>query len=133
MTAEPHRYRVFLRDEATVVARGERVSVWFVRQADGWVFAREHPDAQIEEVSSLRGDDSCPPGTIWQRGVELLLPTGTLLRHAVSRPKEEQLSTVDYLRRGRVVQGRAVRYSYHRVVGNYRLELVPDPRAPGAR
>ena len=131
MTPPEPRYRVFLTDEATVVERGERVRVWFVRFGDGWVRAQEHPDAEVEEVSSIRGDESCPPGTIWQRSVELLLPAGALLRCIVSRPRQEDLSAMDYLRRGAVAKGRTVSTSYHRVIGNYRLEGVKQVRAGG--
>lgn len=117
-------YRVHLTDEATVVARGERVLVWFVRLADGWVRAGEHPFAVKEEISSERGDARCPPGTIWQRRVELELPPGTVLRATVSSPLQEKLSPVEYLTRGRSTKLRRVAHVYHRVVGNYRLELV---------
>lgn len=136
MNEGPPLYRVLVTDEATVVARGERVRVWYVRLRDGWVRAREHPEAQVDEVSSERRDERCPPGTIWQRSVELALPPGTILRCAVSSPREETLSAVDYLTRGRVTKSRSVSESYHRLVGNYRLAIAArgaqdDPRAKG--
>lgn len=124
MSAEKPKYRVFLTDAATVVARGERVRVWFVRLGQGWVRAREHPEALVEELSSERGDDRCPPGTVWQRSVELVLPVGTVLRSTVSAPRRERLSTVDYLTRGKVAKGREVTETYYRVVGNYRLQAM---------
>lgn len=115
-------------DEASVVPRGERLRIWWVRRNDGWVRAAEHPGAQIESASAEGGDESCPPGTIWIRNVELLLPAQTLLRCHLSEPAPERLEPIEYLRRGKLGVARARRETFFRVVGNYRLERAdPSP------
>ncbi len=120
------RYRVHVVDEATVVAHGERVRVWLAPLNNGWVRAAEHPEAQVENASSERGDESCPPGTIWQRQVELMLPEGSVLRCRDTSPATERMEPIEYLRRGKLGMGRVHRETKHRVVGNYRLQLVED-------
>ncbi|NLE88562.1 MAG: hypothetical protein GX607_19460 [Myxococcales bacterium] len=122
-------YRVHVSDEASVVARGERVRVWWVQLNDGWVRAAEHPEATIETASSERGDEGCPPGTIWIRHVELQLPAGTLLRCHLSQPSPERLEPIEYLRRGQLGVARARRETLFRVAGNYRLTPVGDPKS----
>jgi hypothetical protein len=113
-------YRVHVADEATVVSRGERVRIWWIRLNDGWVRAAEHPNAQVEALSE--GDsDVCPPGTIWVRRIELVLPAHTLLRCHLSEPAPERLEPIEYLRRGRLGVARNRRETYFRVEGNYRL------------
>lgn len=115
-------YRVHVVDEATVVPRGERLCVWWVRQGDGWVRAVQHPEADVEAAQSERGDASCPPGTIWIRNIELSLPESTLLRCHVSEPAPERLEPIEYLRRGKLGVGRAIRETLFEVAGNYRLK-----------
>lgn len=132
-------YRVHVVDEATVVARGERVRVWLAPLNDGWVRAAEHPEAIVEDASSERGDEGCPPGTIWMRQIELMLPEGSVLRCRETSPATERLEPIEYLKRGRLGMGRMRRETQHRVIGNYRLELVDaktpsrDTRAPFKR
>jgi hypothetical protein len=120
------RYRVHVVDEATIVAHGERVRVWFAPLNDGWVRAAEHPEALVENSYSERGDESCPPGTIWMRQVELTLPAGSVLLCRDSMPARERLEPIEYLKRGKLGMARSRRETKHRVIGNYRLELVAD-------
>lgn len=126
-------YRVHLVDEANVVPRGERVRVWWVQLNDGWVRAGEHPKAVVEVAASERGDESCPPGTIWIRNIELMLAEGTLLRCHSSEPSPERLEPIEYLRRGKLRVPRARREQLFRVAGNYRLTPVDGPRGAPRR
>lgn len=114
-----------LIDEATVVDRGERLRVWFLRQKDTWVRAADHPEASVDLSSAETSHAPCPPGTIWQRTVELLLPRHSLLLCRVTRPHiQESWSPIDYLKRGQWGTQRHITETYHRVVGNYRLVRV---------
>lgn len=107
-----------MTDEATIVPRGERVRIWWVRLNDGWVRAHQHPRAEVE----LGAGDRCPAGTIWQREVELELPRGTELRSVISEPAPvERLPPLEYLRREIRRARRRRRVRAFRVVGNYRL------------
>lgn len=123
-----------MTDEATIVPRGEQVRIWWVKLNDGWVRAREYPGAEVE----LGAGDRCPPGTVWRREVELVLPRGSLLRCAVSDPAPvERMAPLEYLRREiRNVQ-RRTKVRTFRVAGNYRLaraeELDPPPPGPVSR
>lgn len=122
-------YRVHVVDEATVVPRGERVRIWWIRLNDGWVRAAEHPDATVEAAAEGEGE-SCPPGTIWVRRIDVVLAERTLLRCHLSEPSPERLEPIEYLRRGRLGVARSRRETYFRVAGNYRL--VRDDRATDA-
>jgi hypothetical protein len=117
-------------DEATVVERGEKVRVWFVPEGDTWVRAADHPEAVVEMASSERGDGSCPPGTIWQRTVELSLPHGAALLSRTTTPAQVQLEPMEYLTRGQLGMRRRVHETWMRVAGNYRLERMAG--APSA-
>lgn len=117
-------YRVHVVDEATVVAHGERVRVWLAPLNDGYVRAAEHPAAVVDDASSERGDEHCPPGTIWLRNVELILPEGSVLLCRDSAPAAERLEPIEYLRRGKLGMKRSRRETRHKVVGNYRLEAI---------
>jgi len=120
-------YRIHLIDEAVVVSRGERVQVWFVQLRDGWVRAHEHPEAELQTHSSERDDPSCPPGTIWQRQIELRLPRDTLLLRRTSEPLESHHSPLTYLEKGQLRPGRRLTDSCLKLVGNYRMVKVPPP------
>ena len=122
-------YRVHLVDEATVVARGQRLRVWFLGQNDGWVRAHEHPNAELEEAFAERRDRSCPPGTIWRREIELTLPRGTPLLSRVSTPLVEAFAPLDYLTKERRGVRRHVEETWFLVVGNYRLKKMPEAPA----
>jgi hypothetical protein len=126
---ESAKYRVHLVDEATVVARGERVRVWFLPLNDGWVRAKDHPDAEIEEAKAERRDKSCPPGTIWRREIELMLPRGCPLLSRVTSPLIEALGTMDYLTRERKGMRRHTEETWMTVVGNYRLKKSEEPQS----
>lgn len=126
------RYRVHLSDEAIIVDRGERLRVWFARQGDAWVRAHEHPDAEVDVATGETGGESCPPGTVWIRHVEMVLDAGSVLLARVSEPEHERLEPLDYLRRGKLGMKRKVTETYFRVVGNYRLERL-DERPPSLR
>ncbi len=118
----PHPlFRVHLLDEATVVERGEQVKVWFLPWQDSWIRAKDHPAAELEEVSSDRRATGCPAGTIWQRHIELTLPPKTPLLCRVTRPLIESLRTVDYMTRDRKLVRRHVDELWYILVGNYRM------------
>lgn len=114
-------------DEATVVGRGQRVRVWFVSLGDGWVRATDHPDANLEEVRADRQDQRCPPGTIWQRHVELMLEAGTPLYSRVTTPLVEDLRPLDYLEKERKNVRRHLEETWFVVSGNYKLEKRATP------
>ena len=122
------RYRVHLLDEATVVERGERVRVWFVPEGDTWVRAADHPEAEVEKEFSERGD-SCPPGTIWQRSIELVLAPRTPLLCRVTRPLIEALQTVDYMTKERRTMRRHVEERWFVLTGNYQMTRHREPES----
>lgn len=114
-------------DEATVVERGERVRVWFLPYNDSWVRAKDHPQAGLEEVNSEERNPRCPPGTIWRREVELLLPAGTPLLSRVTTPLIEDLEPMEYLVRNKHTMRRHISETWFAVVGNYRLKKWKEP------
>jgi hypothetical protein len=120
-------YRVHLIDEATVVERGERLRVWFLELKDGWVRAKDHPAAELEEVSAERRDQACPPGTIWRRTIELVLPAETLLLSRVTTPLLEHFDAMEYLTKERRAMRRHVEETWFIVSGNYRLSKISEP------
>jgi len=127
LAASPPQYRVHLLDEATVVERGERVRVWFMLHGDSWVRAADHPGATVEMSSSERGDGNCPPGTVWQRSIDLVLPVETPLLSRTTSPRAEVLQPMEYLRRGKLGMNRSIQETWMRVVGNYRLARLEQP------
>lgn len=130
MTGHVYKCRVEVVEDATVVARGERVRSWFVRLNDGWVRAATHPLAVSDEASSEIGDDRCPPGTIWRRAIELELPQGTLLCAVETSPHVERRDPVEYLTREQLGMQRRTRRTHYRVAGNYRLVPVKSRETP---
>ncbi len=121
------QYRIQLVDEATIVERGERVRVWFLPLNDGWVRAKDHPLAQTEEASTDNRDPRCPPGVIWRRSIELLLPPKTHLLSRVTRPLIQKLGTMDYLTQSKYKMQRHVKESWFVLIGNYRLRSSQEP------
>jgi hypothetical protein len=124
---EHPKYRVHVIDEATVVDRGERVRVWFLPYNDSWVRAKDHPQAGLEEVNSEDRHPHCPPGTIWKREVEMLLPFGTPLLSRVTTPLIESLEPMEYLMRNKHTMRRHIEETWFVVVGNYRLKKSKEP------
>lgn len=120
-------YRVHLIDEATVVQRGERLRVWFLELGDTWVRAKDHPSAQLDEVDAERRDPGCPPGTIWRRTIELVLPADTPLLSRVTTPLVERLDAMEYLTKERRGMRRHIEETWFRVAGNYRLAKISEP------
>lgn len=118
-----------LIDEATIVDRGERVRVWFVPLGDTWIRAESHPTAQSDEVRSSLDASACPPGTVWQRVVELTLPKGTPLLSRVTSPLTETFDPIDYLVKERRGVRRKVDETWFCVSGNYRLTKTQKPTA----
>lgn len=127
MNRPPATYRVHLVDEATVVERGERVRVWFLEWGDTWVRAKDHPAAELEEARADRRDQSCPPGTIWRRTIELVLPAGCSLFSRVTTPLVETFDTMTYLTKERHTMRRHVSETWFTVAGNYRLAKISEP------
>jgi hypothetical protein len=122
--SESRPCRVHLVDEASVVEHGERLRVWFVAQGEVFVKAAEHPNAELEAIDAA---DRVPPGVVWRRSIELLLPEGTLILSRVTLPRIERRDPLDYLTRGALGTHRSVSESYFRVLGNYRLEPTAFP------
>lgn len=122
-------FRVHLVDEATVVERGERVRVWFLPLEDSWIRAATHPSAETNLHDSGERDPGCPPGTVWQRHVELLLPRRTPLLSRVTTPLVERLNPIQYLTKDRRGVRRHVEETWFEVVGNYRISRSEPPSA----
>ncbi|OQX68027.1 MAG: hypothetical protein B6A08_12075 [Sorangiineae bacterium NIC37A_2] len=123
--------RVLVIDEANVVPRGEELRVWFVKLADGWVKAHEHPAVIPPEEDAE--DEGPPPGTIWRRMTELTLPLGTILMQRTTSPHVIRLDPLGYLERGPRAIDRRVRETLYRVSGNYRIEVAPRDGSPSAQ
>lgn len=121
------KYRVHLVDEATVVDRGERVRVWFLPLADGWVRAKDHPAAELDEARADRADATCPPGTLWKRHIELTLDEGCPVLSRVTTPLVEKLDPMAYLVKERRSVRRHVEETWFAVSGNYRLTRTKEP------
>lgn len=121
------KFRAQLIDEATVVERGEQVKVWFVPLRDSWVRAKDHPGAVVDGDSGEQNTNFCPPGTIWQRTIELTLPAKTPLLCRVTRPLIESWATVDYFTKDRRAVRRHVEERWYRLIGNYRMGRCDEP------
>lgn len=101
--------------------------VWFLPLGDGWVRAKDHPDAMLEEARADRRDTGCPAGTIWKREIELMLPAGTPLLSRVTTPLVESLSPLDYMTKERRGMRRHIDETWFIVQGNYRLKKATEP------
>lgn len=115
--------RIHVVDEASIVERGEQLRVWYVEEGQSFVKAHESPHA----VKLEGEDDEVPPGIVWRRSTELVLPRGTLLFCRVTSPRIEVRDPLEYLTRGELGMHRATRETFFRVLGNYRLEPVAKP------
>ena len=125
--SEEPKFRAHLVDEATIVDRGERVKVWFIPWQSTWIRAKDHPDATVDEVSSDARANRCPPGTVWQRSIELSLLPRTPLLCRITRPLLESLGTVDYMTKDRRSVRRQVDELWYVLVGNYKLKRHREP------
>lgn len=101
--------------------------MWFLPLQDSWVRAKDHPAACVETHLSEERDERCPPGTIWQREVDLLLPAGTPLLSRVSTPLVERFEPMEYLTRDRRGLRRHVEETWFVVRGNYRIIRSKEP------
>ena len=119
LTPNLRRYHVSVVEEARIVERGERRRKWFVRARHDWVRVGDHASAVLEETD----DDSarCPPGIVWQRRFELVLPRGTRLMALSTFPRVQPRSTLWYLNHGASRAELVYQQRQYRVVGNYRL------------
>lgn len=123
-TPPSRHFRVHLIDEASVVAHGEQLRVWFVQEGEEFVKAAQHPNTEPETVEA---GDSVPAGVVWRRNLELVLPDGKLLLCRVTLPRIERRDPLDYLTRGALGTFRRISESYFLVRGNYRLEPTSRP------
>jgi hypothetical protein len=123
------KFRAHLVDEATVVERGEQVKVWFVPFRDSWIRAKDHPDAELDEVSSEARSVRCPPGTIWQRRIDITLPVKTPLLCRVTEPLIETMGMIDYMTRERRGMRRHIDERWYALTGNYRLTRYREPES----
>ncbi|MCH2109349.1 MAG: hypothetical protein MK135_08465 [Polyangiaceae bacterium] len=140
MAKELKSYRLELVDAARIVARGEEVSVWYIRQNDGWIRAKDHPGVQLDTSVSENQDTRCPAGTVWQRQMELRVAPKTLLFCRTTSPQAIRLNVAQYLEQERPRAGRQNREHFYLVAGNYRkvalerdeaIRLIQDSkRAP---
>jgi len=120
----PGSVAVEVTQSETVVERGTRAVVWFVKSSDAWLNAGEYPGARVE-----RRDPG--PGTIWESSVELDLPPGTRLMRVETRPaKDSADDALDYLLKETRRARRRTERSYFRVGRSG--ALVREDRA-GAR
>jgi len=126
-TQKPPLFRASLIDEATIVERGERVKVWFLPWGETWIRAKDHPNAQLDEVSSLTRATQCPAGTVWQRSIEIALAPRTPLLCRITRPLIENFQTLDYMTKDRRMMRRHVEERWYLLVGNYRLTPSQEP------
>src|SRR5690606_16137145 len=120
-------FRASLIDEATIVERGERVKVWFLPWGETWIRAKDHPNAQLDEVSSFARATQCPAGTVWQRSIEIALAPRTPLLCRITRPLIESFQTLDYMTKDRRMMRRHVEERWYLLVGNYRLTPSQEP------
>jgi hypothetical protein len=126
------RYRIELTDRATIVARGERLEVWWVRVNDSWVRiadrAEAAPGSDGSDTSELEtaSDDGarCPSGTVWERRFQLSLPAGTQLLQRQTWPRVRELSVMDFLQRGLVHSQRVVQERRFVLTGNHKLTPI---------
>lgn len=124
MNLTKDEYRIHLVDQAKIVPHGEEVRVWFLKENDVWVRAKEHPQAELETSNSERADQRCPAGVVWIRHIDLRLLKGTLLLCRTSSPLAQRGDMLDFLTRGASRSRRQVREQYHQVIGNYRTRMT---------
>ncbi len=120
MNSPSDEYRIHLVDQCKVVSFGEEVRVWFLKENDAWVRAKDHPNAELETANSERDDDRCPAGFVWVRSVELRLKKDTILLCRTSSPLAQQGEMLDFLTRGASRSRRRVSEQFYQVKGNYR-------------
>jgi hypothetical protein len=125
--SDPPLCRTAFVDQATIVDHGEELEVWYVQKGDQFVKAKDLSDAEVAPVET---QEDVPPGVIWRRTVELLLPQGTVLMKRVTSPRIQRRDPLDYLTRGNLGTHRNVRESYFRILGNYRIARVSFHREP---
>lgn len=73
------RVTVEVTERETVVARGHQRTSWLVRDGRRWGPVGSAPGASV----TLHDP---PPGTVWERSIELRVAPGTLLMRLESRP-----------------------------------------------
>lgn len=113
--AAPPVVTVEVVDEETIVERGTRRVVWFVKGNAGWAHAAGWPGAS-------RRDRDAGPGTVWEREVVLELPLGTELMRVEVRPAARRdRDALDYLRAEVRDAPRQVRRTYYRAGARGRL------------
>ena len=114
---------VELVDEETIVPRGTRKVVWYVRTGDAWTHPGDLPDATRVALEPR-------PGTIWMSSTEVKVQPGTRLMRVESDPSQDPArDPLDYLRGEIRGARRRTRRSYYRVTerGDRRPE-TPKPR-----
>jgi hypothetical protein len=125
--APPPLCRLSLLDEARIVDHGEELVVWYVREGEEFTKAGEAQGAEPREPDA---QEDAPPGIVWRRTTELLLPRGSVLMKRVTAPRITRTDPLEYLTRGNLGTHRSVREAYFRVTGNYRIEAEPLREKP---
>jgi hypothetical protein len=112
--------QVRLHESETVVERGHRKVIWFIRGERRWQPATGWPGAVIDQ-------EEPGPGTVWARNVGVRLDVGRMVMRVDSRPATHAARDVlDYLRRETRLAERATQRSYYRVAIRGELERLPS-------
>jgi hypothetical protein len=116
---EPVGERVEVVEDERVAPHGTVHTWWFVRQADAWVKAGKWPGALTEPRDA-------GPGTVWERVVRLVAPTGTEFMQVVVRPRPPaRRDPLSYLEHTVKRAPNATDRRYYRVLRGGRLQVIP--------
>jgi hypothetical protein len=80
MSKDAAQYEIVLETFEAVMEGGVRRVSWHVAQGERWLAAVNYPGARVALADGTRG-------VVWQRRVQLCLPTGTRLMRVESTPE----------------------------------------------
>jgi hypothetical protein len=117
--------QVRLTSFETVVPRGTQRVDWLVHLDGAWRNVAEVPSAQQVE-STDRGTR-----LIWQRLIDLAVPSGTWFQRIVTEPSDKILrDPLGYLERDARGAGRRVQRTYHQLMADGHLQRSADVHSP---
>lgn len=130
VTGHPERQAwvtVVVTEHEVVVPRGHQRVTWFVREGNAWL-----PTERLENaIVTLK---ESPPGTVWERTIDLRVLPGTELMRLESRPgPPRRQDPLDYLRQEVRLAPREVRRLYFLVDPRGNLAIRPAAGAPSPR